>query len=301
VYEYQARLRHADGTYRWGHVKGFGVERNAHGRVTRVVGARVDITQQKEAEEEIRQLNQELEQRVQARTAELEAANRELEAFSYSVSHDLRAPLRHVDGFLQLLEKRAGAALDQKARHYMEAISDAAGKMGRLIDDLLSFSRTARQAMLLRDVNLATITREVVTELEAGARGRKIDWHIGDLPTVSGDAPMLRLVMMNLISNALKFTRTREQAIVEVGSEEREGEIRVFVRDNGVGFDQAYAEQVFDVFQRLHRADEFEGTGVGLAIVQRIISRHGGRVRAEGKTGEGATLSFYLPRRTNRP
>jgi signal transduction histidine kinase len=238
-----------------------------------------------------------LEKRVAERTAELTASNKELEAFAYSVSHDLRAPLRHIDGFLELLQKKAGTSLDEQGRHYMDAISQAAKKMGLLIDDLLSFSRMGRHAMSFQPVDLGTIVRDVIRDLEPDAAGRTIEWRIGDLPAVSGDAPMLGMVLDNLIANALKFTRPRQQAHIEIGSiPGQTSEAVIFVRDNGVGFDMTYVDKLFCVFQRLHRAEEFEGTGIGLASVRRIIARHGGRTWAEGKPDQGAAFFFSLPR-----
>jgi PAS domain S-box-containing protein len=252
--------------------------------------------QHKRAEGEIRILNQELEERVFDRTAELAAANQELEAFAYSVSHDLRAPVRHINGFLELLNKEAGTALDEKSRHYMDTISDASRKMGLLIDDLLSFSRMGHYAMSSQKVELGPLVGDVIRELEPDTVDRTIDWRIDDLPTVEGDTAMLRIVLTNLIANALKFTRTREQARIEFGHiPGHASEAVIFVRDNGVGFDMAYADKLFGVFQRLHRAEDFEGTGIGLANVRRIIARHGGRTWAEGKIDRGATFYFALP------
>jgi signal transduction histidine kinase len=250
----------------------------------------------KKARLELERMNENLEQRVMDRTVQLEAANQELEAFAYSVSHDLRAPLRHIDGFMELLQKRTTTALDQQSRHYMDTISESAQKMGLLIDDLLSFSRMGRHALSVQPVDLEPLVREVIRELEPDAAGREIEWRIADLPAVRGDAIMLHMVLGNLIANAVKFTRPREKARIEIGSlPGGDAEAVIFVRDNGVGFDMAYGDKLFDVFQRLHRAEEFEGTGIGLANVRRIIARHGGRTWAEGKVDQGATFFFSLP------
>lgn len=245
------------------------------------------------AERKIGELNQELQDNVR----QLEAANKELEAFSYSVSHDLRAPLRHITGFVELLNNRNSEALDEKSRHYLQVISNAAEKMGTLIDDLLSFSRMGRAELMRTRVELGPLVKEVIDDLKPQTEGRRITWVVGQLPVVEGDAAMLRLVLMNYISNALKFTRTRPEAHIEIGAHtERPQEIQVFVRDNGVGFDMQYTAKLYGLFQRLHSTEEFEGTGVGLANVRRIIHRHGGRTWAEGVLGEGATFWFSLPR-----
>ncbi|MFH1153050.1 MAG: cache domain-containing protein [Pseudomonadota bacterium] len=247
---------------------------------------------------QLESLISDLEKRVTDRTNELAASNKELEAFAYSVSHDLRAPLRHIDGFLKILQETMGSKLDDQSRHFMVRISSAAQKMGVLIDDLLSFSRMGRHAMTFRQVDLAPLVREVIRDLEPDLAGRTIEWHINDLPRVEGDAAMLRIVLDNLIANAVKFTRTREQALIEIGMEPgQDGEIVIYVRDNGVGFDMTYADKLFCVFQRLHRADEFEGTGIGLADVHRIITRHGGRVWADAKPEQGAAFCFSLPQK----
>ena len=256
----------------------------------------IDITERKRAEEEIRKLNLELEQRVIDRTAQLEAANQELEAFAYSVSHDLRAPLRHIDGFLELLQKRTATALDDKSQHYLASVFDSTRRMGTLIDDLLSFSRMGRWEMLKKPVDLKVLVQEVIREFEPEVQGRLVHWQIADLPVVIGDRAMLRIALVNLISNALKFTRLRPEAEIDIGClPGREKETIIFIRDNGVGFDMNYADNLFGVFQRLHRIEEFEGTGIGLANVRRIIGRHGGRTWAEGEINQGAAFYFSLP------
>jgi len=252
-----------------------------------------DITERKRREQEIKNLNLELAKRSTA----LEAINKELEAFAYSVSHDLRAPLRHIAGFTELLRKKASAVVDEKSNRYMAMILDSAKRMGNLIDDLLAFSRIGRAETQKTLFSLTQLVREALTEVRQDTEGRKIVWKIGALPDFYGDRSMLRLVLINLISNAIKFTRTRPQAEIEIGCSDGDGDdLVVFVRDNGVGFDMKYVNKLFGVFQRLHDSDAFEGTGIGLATAQRIIHRHGGKVWAEGAVDKGATFYFSAPK-----
>jgi PAS domain S-box-containing protein len=248
------------------------------------------------AEETVRQLNQELEQRVHDRTAQLEAVNKELEAFSYSVSHDLRAPLRHIDGFAELLRQQSASELGATGQRYLKTISDASKRMGALIDDLLVFSRMGRAELRRKKFSTDELVAEVIGEMAEDLSGRVIKWDIGRLPDVNADRSMLKQVWVNLISNAVKYSRQRDEAQIEIkGESNGSGDLEFSVRDNGAGFDMAYAEKLFGVFQRLHQAEEFEGTGIGLANVRRIILRHGGRTWAEGKVNAGATFYFTLP------
>jgi len=257
-----------------------------------------EISGRKRTEQELLRLNEELEDRVARRTEEIEASNKELEAFSYSVSHDLRAPLRHIASFANLLREHATASLDETGVNYLRRIGEAANSMGRLIDGLLVFSRLGRIEMSREPVNLKQLTEEALQELQPEIEGREIVWSIGELPVVHGNREMLRTVVVNLLSNAIKFTRPRRPAQIEVGCREaRDGEAVCFVSDNGVGFDMRYSGKLFGVFQRLHRAKDFEGTGIGLANVQRIILRHRGGVWAESEVGRGATFYFSLPLR----
>jgi len=268
------------------------LQRDAQGHPATILETNNDVSERKRREEQIQTLNEQLANR----SAELEATNKELEAFAYSVSHDLRAPLRHMAGYAELLQSKSSRALDDKGQRYLRMILDAAKRMGTLIDDLLSFSRIGRAETQKSMVNLEQLVKEVLFEAKQDVAGRDIQWKIGALPTCYADRSMLRVVFVNLISNAVKFTQPRTHAEIEIGSTAKnKSEVVVFVKDNGAGFDMKYANKLFGVFQRLHSTETFEGTGIGLATVQRVIHRHGGTVRAEGAVDQGATFYFSIP------
>ncbi len=270
----------------------YALRRDEQTRPVAILETSNDITQRKRRQKEIENLNLELAKR----STEIEAINKELEAFAYSVSHDLRAPLRHIAGFTELLHKKVSAVVDEKSNRYIAMILDSAKRMGNLIDDLLAFSRIGRAETQKTLFSLTQLVREALTEVRQDAEGRNIAWKVGALPDFYGDRSMLRLVLVNLISNAIKFTRTRAQPEIEIGcADGSKDRLVVFVRDNGVGFDMKYVNKLFGVFQRLHDSDAFEGTGIGLATVQRIIHRHGGKVWAEGVVNSGATFYFSAP------
>jgi PAS domain S-box-containing protein len=267
-----------------------------------ITGAAVDITELKKAEdqraraeEEVRGLNADLEQRVTRRTAELAASNKELEAFTYSVSHDLRAPLRHLAAYTEILEEELGPIANPSAQQYLQRVRKAVETMGRLVDDLLNLARVSRADMVVQNIDLNAILNEVVAGLQPELAGREVEFKLGNLPRAECDPGQIRQVLTNLLSNAIKYTRPRPRALIEVGTTRTPaGELAVFVRDNGVGFNMKYVHKLFGVFQRLHRTEEFEGTGIGLATVQRIIQKHGGRIWADAEVDKGATFYFTL-------
>ncbi len=294
VTNYPLVLRHRDG-----HITevlyNASIYRDEAGDVLGVFAAARDVTERKHAEDQITELNRNLELRVVERTAQLEAANKELEAFSYSVSHDLRTPLRAIDGFSHILLEDYTDKLDDEGKRLLKVVRDNTSRMGQLIDDILKFSRSGRLEIASVEINMEELTRAVCEELRPTATGHEVQVEIEHLPPATGDRSMMRQVLVNLLSNAFKFTRFKEVARIKVGSSNEGNEVIYFVQDNGVGFDMQYVGKLFGVFQRLHGVNEFEGTGIGLAIVKRIVTRHGGRVWAQGKVNEGATIYFALP------
>jgi PAS domain S-box-containing protein len=265
-----------------------------HGNLGGGVAVLRDITERKAAERQIQTLNQTLEGRVIERTAELKVANKELEAFTYSVSHDLRAPIRHISGFAKILVEKFRSSLPAEAHEHLQLIVQAAHRMGQMVDEMLKLARLGRQALTVKVTGLSSLVKDVVTLLAPEIEGRQVEWKIDELPFVECDPILMRQVFQNLISNALKYSRPRSPAVIEIGQMEKEGEKVIFVKDNGVGFDMRYSDKLFGVFQRLHVAEEFEGNGIGLATVERIIKKHGGRVWVEAEPDRGATFFFTL-------
>ena len=290
------RVLRADGTVGWTASRTVPIL-DAHGEIVEWVGMASDVTERKEAEERGEQIHAALEKRVRERTAALETANRELEAFNYSVSHDLRAPLRHVQGFIEIIQEDYGTQLSAEVRSYFDKVRAGTERIAGMVKALLELGRIGRAGLHRRTVEPAEIVRAAWADLRFGADHREVELVVGDLPAASADPGLLRQVFDNLLGNALKFTSPRAAARIEVGSERCDGETAYFVRDNGVGFDAQSADRLFAVFERMHRAEEFEGTGIGLSIVKRIVEKHGGRIWADSEPGKGATFYFTLPLR----
>jgi PAS domain S-box-containing protein len=294
-YEIEYRILTKSGAYKWFYDIGVVIKKEENGIPLKVTGLVIDITERKRTEENILQLNNELEQRVIDRTFKLEVANKELEAFSYSVSHDLRAPLRHINGYVDLLNDRFQENLPEKARNYLNTISNSAKQMGTLIDDLLQFSRTGRQELRKTKLDMYILVNEVLEKMDPDIKNREINWSVQKLPAVFGDYSLLKQVWVNLVDNAVKYTRHKNAAEITIDFMEEQKDFVFLISDNGIGFDMKYAHKLFGVFQRLHSQSEFEGTGIGLANVQRIVNKHNGRVWAEAEPDKGATFYFTLP------
>jgi light-regulated signal transduction histidine kinase (bacteriophytochrome) len=258
------------------------------------------LEQIQERDTALQQAQGSLEQRVQERTAQLNAANADLEAFSYSVSHDLRAPLRHISSFSRILSEEFSSTMDQNARHYLKRIQDGAHNMAQLVEGLLKLGSIGRRELACAVTDLNSLVNDVLADMQPEIEGRSIDWQIADLPSIACDASLVKQVFTNLLSNAVKYTRARETAVIEIGRIVEEAVPIFFVRDNGAGFDQRYASKLFGVFERLHSAEQFEGTGVGLSTVQRIVKKHGGEIWAKAEVDKGATFFFALAARGNR-
>ncbi len=294
VRDYALSLRHQSGKI-MNVLYNASVYRDTEGKVAGLFAAARDVTERVRDEEELRKYRLHLEEMVATRTQELAAANKELETFAYSVSHDLRAPLRAIDGFSRILMEDYADKLDPEGQRLFNMVRDTTVKLGRMIDDVLAFSSADRTEMKIVPLSMEALVGDAIKDLEIATAGRKVKFEIGPLPDTRGDAAMLQRVWVNLLDNALKFSAPKPDARIEIGANQGTDETVYFVRDNGVGFDMKYAEKLFGVFQRLH-GGEFSGTGIGLAIVKRIVIRHGGRVWAEGKPNEGATFYFALPK-----
>jgi PAS domain S-box-containing protein len=293
-FELEYRIIRADGEPRW--IYNFiTVVRDSNGEVTHYNGHIIDITEDKQAKDEIQKLNLNLEQRVAERTKQLESLNKELESFSYSISHDLREPLFHIEGYIRLLEEKVNSSLDNEGRSFISSIYKSTKHMTHLIDDILTFSRTGYQELIFNSVDMSKLVDDVIVEFKTEFLNRTIHWNISSLPEVKGDKILLHQVFTNLISNAIKFSAHKTQAKIDIGHLVSESENIFYVRDNGAGFDMKFVNRLFNTFERLHSKEEYKGTGIGLANVRRIIERHGGRTWADGEVNKGATFYFSIP------
>jgi PAS domain S-box-containing protein len=288
--ETQIRLKTVDGNWLYAAIVQVVFKRDRTGSPLQIMSIVRDISAYKRLEEELR-----------CRSDELKESNEELEAFTYSVSHDLRAPLRHICSFAELLSTEAGAILDDSCKTHLETIRSSGHHMGELLEGLLKLSRLGKQELHVTTCSINSLIEETLKDMASDISDRQVDWRVGQLPSIRCDCTLIKQVFVNLISNALKFTRSRQLAVIEIGQLSTAADLTIFVRDNGVGFNMKYADKLFGVFQRLHKRDEFEGTGVGLSIVQRIVRRHGGRVWAEAETNHGATFYFTLPDSVPQP
>ncbi|MEI6809376.1 MAG: ATP-binding protein, partial [bacterium] len=294
-FNFDVRMKLKSDKWRWFSIRGRVVRWDHERKALRMVGTLSDITARKADEDQIRLLNATLEQRVRDRTAELESSHKELADLCYSVAHDLRAPMRHIDGYVNLVRTRCGSGLSDQGFHYLDTIANSACQMGLLVDSLLQFSRSGRTELRMERMNMNQALQDALLPLKEIHAERRIEWVIGDLPSVRGDYVLICQVWANLLENAVKYTRIREAARIEVGCRQENREFIFMTKDNGVGFDMQYAEKLFRLFHRLHPIEEFEGIGLGLALVHRIINRHGGRVWYEAALNQGATFYFSLP------
>jgi PAS domain S-box-containing protein len=293
---YEVKVQWADGSLR-DVVMHKATFARADGTVCGLIGVITDITDRKRAEEQVHRLKDELEQRVAQRTAQLEATNKELEEFSYSMSHDMRAPLRALDGFSKMLLERHSAGLDDEGKRLLKVLRSSARQQGRLVDDILHFLALGRRKVKCGAIDMARLASDIVAELQEAAPERQMRLEIGELPPAWGDSGMIRIALQNLLSNAVKYSKSDSKVIIELGGVSQEEENAYSVTDHGVGFDMRYAHKLFRIFERVHPMGQYEGSGIGLAIVKRVVERHGGRVWAEGRVGEGASFHFTLPQR----
>jgi light-regulated signal transduction histidine kinase (bacteriophytochrome) len=294
ILEHEYRMKHKNGEWKWIQSKELIFSKKEDNSSLQIFGIAVDITERKEAEEKMKHLNEDLEQRVIERTKELQETNKELESFSYSVSHDLRAPLRAIDGFSRALQEEYESKFDEQGLDYLSRIRSATNRMGQLIDDMLKLSRITRHVLHKENVNVSNLARSVFNELLEEDDTRNIELIIQDEIFINADLHLINIILQNLIGNAIKFTGKIKDAKIEIGKTVKGDKSAIYIKDNGAGFDMKYVDKLFGAFQRLHSGKEFAGTGIGLSIVQRIIHKHGGQIWAEGEIGKGATFYFVF-------